>query len=823
MDSFLNDLRFAARQLAKDRGFLATAGLTLALCIGANTAIFSVVNSVLLKPLPVPEPDRLVTMWNAYPGAVAGGADVRGSNGAPDYFDRRALKDVFEDVASYSNRGCSLDLDGTPQRVRAQQVTPSYFGVLRARAALGRTFTEAEGETGNDQVVVLSDGLWRQLYGGKREALGSELRIDGKPRTVIGVMPAGFGFLREDVRLWTPLVFTEEQRGKYHSNSWQMIARLAPGVTLAQAQAPIDALNAANMDKLPDIKPLLIDAGFHTPVVPLEEDFVRDVRGVLYLLWGGVAFVLLIGCVNVANLMLVRSTARARELATRFALGARRGRIVRQLLTESVLLTLGGGAAGLAVGLGGLQALRLLGIENLPRAGQIHLDATAVVFTFGLTLVVAALVALIPLSNTLRVSLSSAFREGGRTGTAGRGQRLVRKALVAGQVALALVLLAGAGLLMASFRQLLAVDPGFRPGGVLTGTVVLDDARYPKDADIRNFAAGALSEIRALPGVTAAGITSQIPFGGGYSDSVIFAEGHVMRPGESAISPSQNVITPGYFEAMGMRLIAGRTFDASDTPDGRQVAIVDEQLARRFWPDGDALGKRMWQPTSAADFSNPEKARYYDVVGIVAPIRLRGLAAGVDDTGAYYFPLSQNSRSGLDFAIKTSGDPQALVGPVRSLLARLDPEMPLFDVHTMDERITDSLTDRRTPMLLTAIFSALALLLAAVGIYGTLAYLVQFRTKEIGIRTALGSGAAAIFRMVLSEGLTILVPGLALGFAGALALRRAIESQLYVVSALDPRVLTLVVAVLGAVALAACLVPARRATRIDPVVALAEE
>ncbi|MFQ5743783.1 MAG: ABC transporter permease [Acidobacteriota bacterium] len=823
MDSFFLDLKLAARQLFKQKGFLVTAGLTLALCIGANTTIFTVVNSVILRPLAVPEPERMVTMWNAYPGATGGEEGFRGANGAPDYFDRRALTRVFEDVAAYQYRGRSIDIEGTPQRVIAQAATPSFFPLLRAEAAIGRTFTEEEGEPGNDQVVVLSHGLWQQLYDEDPAAVGSELRIDGRPFTIVGIMPAGFVFIDADVRLWTALAFSQEQRHEYHSNSWQMFARLRPGVSLEQAQQRIDALNAANMEKMPQIKPLLIDAGFHTPLYFLQEDLVRDVRGYLFLLWGGVGFVLLIGCANVANLVLVRSTARAREMATRFALGAPRRRVVQQLLTETVLLTLMGGALGLLFGAGGLRALGALGVEQLPRAGEIRLDASAVAFTFALALAVGALVALIPLVSLLRVSLTAVFREEGRAGTAGRGVRILRKGMVAAQIALALVLLVGAGLLIASFRQLLAIDPGFEPQGVLTGTVVLTGNRYPEDADVRGFAAAALEKIRALPGVEQAGTTSQIPFGGSHSDSVIFAEGYVMQPGESAISPSRSVVTPGYFAAMGIRLLEGRAFDRSDTEEGRRVMVIDERLARRFWPAGDSLGKRMWRPTSVEDTTNPEKAEYFDIIGIVGPIKMRGLAAQLDATGAYYFPLSQETSRGLDLAIKTSGDPQALIGSVRSVIAGIDPELPLFDIHTMQERIDDSLTDRRTPMLLAVAFGAAALLLAAVGIYGVLAYMVQLRTREIGIRVALGSNPRGIFGMLLQEGLLIVALGLAVGLLGALGLRRLIESQLYGVSPLDPVVLGLVTALLAGIALAASLVPARRATCIDPVAALTQE
>ncbi len=823
MESLIHDVRLTLRQLWKDKVFLIVSGLTLALCIGANTTIFSVVNSVILKPLALPEPERLVTMWNAYPAAMADGGSGRGSNGAPDYYDRRALSEVFEEVAAYSYRGRSLDLGGTPQRLTARQVTPSFFPLLRAGAKLGRTFAEEEAEPGHEKVVVLSHGLWQQLSGGDESMVGSDLRIDGEPYTVIGVMAEDFAFLDPEVRLWTPLAFDQEQRQAYHSNSWQMIARLQPGVALARAQEQIDALNARNLDKVPEIKPLLIDAGFHTPLYFLAEDLVRDVRGSLFFLWGGVAFVLLIGGVNVANLVLTRSTARSKEMATRFALGARRARVAQQLVTESVLLTVIGGGFGILLAVLGLRALDALGIGELPRAGEIRLDGTAIAFTFALALAVGALVALVPVVSVLRLRLTSVFRQDDRGGTAGRALSLLRKAMVAAQVALALVLLAGAGLLVASFRQLLAVDPGFDPEGVLTGTVSLAESRYLEDTDIWRFAAVALERIRALPGVEAAGTTNQIPFGQGHSDSVIFAEGYQMQPGESAISPFQNVVTPGYFEAMGIRLLAGRFFEPRDTAESPRVMVIDQTLAERFWPDGDAVGRRMWRPTSAEDLTNPENAEYIDVAGIVETIRMRGLGES-GGAGAYYFPRAQEEGwRGHDLAIRVAGDPRALIRPVRSAITALDPELPLFDVQTMDERIDGSLSDRRTPMLLAAGFGVVALLLAAVGIYGILAYLVQLRRREIGIRMAMGSDAAGIFRLVLGDGMLILAAGLIAGLAGAALLRRLIESQLYGVSPLDPGVLAAVAALLAAAALLACLVPARRATRVDPVTALRQE
>ncbi len=817
MDTLLQDLKFAVRQLWKDKGFLATAGLTLALCVGANATIFSVVNSVILQPLPVPEPERLVIMWNAYPGAI--GEGTRGGNGVPDFYDRRELTEVFADLAAYDYEGRSIDLQGTPQRVTSLDVTPSFFRLLRAEAAVGRTFAEEEGEYGENQVVVLSAGLWQQLYGSDPGVVGTDLRIDGREFTIVGIMPPEFVFLDDEVRMWTALAFDPERRYSYHNNNYNMMARLQPGATLGQAQEQMDALNLRNMDLIPELKPLLIDAGFHTPLFFLQEDVVRDVRDILFMLWGGVAFVLLIGCVNVANLVLVRSTARAKELATRFALGARRRRVAQQLLTEILVLTLSGGALGLLFGQAGLRTFSVMGLDQLPRAGEIRLDATSIVYTLALALAVGLVVALIPLASVWRLDLSSVFREEGRTGSAGRGVRLLRKGLVATQVAFALILLAGAGLLLASFQQMLAVDPGFEPDGVLTGTVVLPQTRYPDSAEIAVFVDESLAEIRALPGVSQAGFTSQIPFGEGFSDSVILAEGYVAEPGESVISPAQNYITPGYFEAMGMTMAEGRAFDDRDTRDGQTAIIIDQQLADRFWPQGGALGKRMRRPMGPEDFLDPEAGQFSTIVGIVETIRMRGLI-GTDTPGAYYFPMAQQARRGLDLAVKTAGDPGALIGVVRNVVSGIDTELPLFDIHTMEERVGDSLTNRRTPMLLTAMFSAVALLLAAVGIYGVLAYLVQLRAKEIGIRVALGSGVGTVFRLVLLEGVAILGVGVAAGLGGAFALRSFIASQLYGVSAADPVVLLAVAGVLSAVALLACIVPARRATRIDPVQAL---
>jgi predicted permease len=832
----ISDFRVGLRLLWRDKAFTLTAALTLALCIGANTALFSVVHNVLLRPLPVPESDRIVLMGNAYPGAgdaAAGGS----SSGVPDYYDRLRETDVFEEQALYNGANQSIDQNGAPLRVRVTRVTPSFFRLLRIPAALGRTFAESEGEIGNEKKVVLSYALWQSQFGGDPAAVGKDIRMDGQPFTVVGVMPQGFSFLNPNVMLWRPLAFTAQQKSdeQRHSNNFQHIGRLKPGARVEVARQQIDALNARNLEMFPALKPLLINAGFHTTVYPLQETLVRDIKATLYLMWGGALFVLLIGCVNVANLVLVRSRVRLKELATRLALGAGKWRIARQLVTESVILTMIAAAAGLAVGFGALRLLGTINIQDLPRGAEIRLDGVVVAYTLAVSAAIGLVLGLIPVAGVLPANLTVILREEGRSGTAGRGARALRRTLVVAQVAFAFILLVGAGLLFASFRRVLAVQPGFNPDGVLTASISLPRARYATDQALIGFTHQALQGLRALPGVTAVGATDTIPFGGNNSDSVILAEGYQMKPGESVISPSAVDVTPGYFEAMGTRLVRGRFFDERDgavaetktasfgRPDGRRSIIVDETLAKRFWPGQDAVGRRMYKPNDIKDVvAITEKTQFYTVVGVIADVKLHDLTEGSKSVGAYYFPMDQDPSGGLTFAIRTAGDPLSLTSAVRGTLNGLDRELPVFDTQTMDARVEKSLVSRRSPVLLSLSFGVVALCLSAIGIYGVLAYLVTQRRREIGIRIALGSSARSIFELVLREGLILIGGGFVLGAIGAIVLRRSLESQLFGVSTADPVVLVAVTAILAAVAAVACALPARRATRIDPIVALSE-
>jgi predicted permease len=814
-----NDIRVGLRLLWKDKAFSMTAAVTLALCIGANTALFSVVHHVLLKPLPVSESDRIVVIGNSYPGA---GAATLGSVGVPDYYDRLRGTTVFEEQALYNGRNQNVDQNGTPTRVRVTQATPSFFRLLRVAPAIGRTFTEPDGEVGNEKKVVLSYAMWQSQFGGSHDAIGRDIRLDGEPFTVIGVMPQGFYFLNPNVMLWRPLAFTPQQKddSQRHSNNYQDIARLQPGATVRQAQIQIDAINAANLDRFPQYKELLLNAGFHTIVALLQDHVVRDVKATLYLMWGGALFVLLIGGVNVANLVLVRSRARIKELATRLALGAGRWRVGRQLVVESLLLTSIAAAAGLFVAYAVLRLLGTINIQDLPRGPEIGLDVIVVGYTLGIAALLGLVLGLIPVANVLPANLTMVLREEGRSATTGRGARTLRRALVVAQVGFAFVLLIGAGLLLASFRQVLAVDPGFRADGVLTASISLPRSRYNAQA-LHAFTNDALRRLRTLPGVVAAGATNTIPFGGNNSDSVILAEGYQMKPGESVISPSQVVVTPGYFEATGVKLVRGRFFDERDSAAAPKAIIVDETLARRFWPGQDPVGRRMYKPE---DINNllavTEKTEWLHVVGVIGDIKLHDLTEGKKTVGAYYFPADQNESSNLTFALRTAGDPAALTSSVRRVISDLDRELPVFDTLTLEERLEKSLVSRRSPVVLSLSFGVVALLLSALGIYGVLAYLVTQRTKEIGIRIALGSSARAIFELVLREGLLLIAAGFALGTAGVFVLRRSLESQLFGISAGDPAVLGGVTLLLALVAALACALPARRATRIDPIVAL---
>jgi predicted permease len=816
----ISEIRYAVRSLVKEKGFAFTVILTLAVCIAANTAIFAIVNSVLLRPLPVPDAGRILLMANRYPRA---GVVEFPYSSAGDYYDRRTDVTAFAEQALFRFSDQAIGIDGAPEQAPGMAATPSLFRLLGVAPVLGRTFNDAEGEIGAEQKVILSYGLWKRLYGASRDVLGRELRLNGRPYTIVGVMPAGFTFIKPEVRFWMPIALSAADKTAHHNNNFYNIGRLKPGATIEQAQAQVNAINARNLDRFPELRQLLINAGFHSVVEPLQNMLIKDVRRTLYLLWGGAIFVLLIGAVNIANLALARLAVRRKELATRLALGAGRARLVRQLVVENSLLAVAGGAAGVGLGAELVRALALFGLDKFPRASEVAVDGRVILVAMAMALATAAAVSLIPLTDVFRVSVNSVLHESSRTGTGGRRSRRVRQALVSAQIAFAFSLLMGAALLLASFRQLLAVDPGFHTRGILTATTGLPRSRYRSEAQMTDFMSRALAAIRRASGVSAAGATNTIPFGSSHSDSVIFAEGYVMKPGESIISPRRAVVTPGYFETMGIGLVKGRYFEERDDANAPAAVIVDERLARRFWPDRNPIGRRMYQPTNAKDILKvDEHTRWLRVAGVVRSVRLDDLAGSGSPVGVYYFPYAQNPDRSLTFSIRTVGNPAGAAHGVQAAIAAIDPELPLFDVLTMTQRAELTLASRRTSMLLATAFGTVALFLSAIGIYGVLAYLVAQRSREIGIRVALGSTAAGIVKLVMREGLILVSAGLVTGFAGAAAVGRAAVNEIYGVKPLDPLLMAGVMALLGLVALAACIVPARRAVRVDPVVVLSE-
>lgn len=821
MEALLRDARLALKLLWKEKTFSATVLVTLAVCIGANVAIYSVIHTVLLAPLPFKDPDRLVAVHNSYPNAGA----PRGPVGSIDFLQRRARVPAFEEVAIYQGSGSTVGDDAGSERVSTMRVSPSLFPLLGVEAALGRTFTEAEMEEGNDHVALLTDGYWREHFGARPDVVGNTLRVNGESYEVVGVLPPTFEIPgRPDTRFFMPIGFSERDRqlDRWHSNNYDMIARLAPGATIERARAQNEALNQALIDEwpVPNARQLLEDAGYHVLVDPLAADFVRDVKSVLYMLWAGVGFVLLIGCVNIANLLLARAQTRVGEVATRLALGAPRRRVARQVLTEAVVMGVLGGALGIGLGALGLRLLKGLGAADLPRGTHIGIDPSVLLFTALLAVGAGLVFGSIPMVQIMRGDLSPVFRTEGRSGTASRRAVFARNGLVTSQVALAFVLLIGAGLMLMSFRAALSVDPGFDADHVLTAFVSLPTARYPDGAARRRFTEELRSGIEAIPGVQSVGITAQLPFTGNMSSSVILPEGYVPSPGESVLSPLRIVASPGYMEAMGIQLVEGRTFEASDGPDADQVMVIDEWLARRYWPDRSPIGDRMlYGVVPGSDSIPPESV--FRIVGVVKTIKHNDLTApAAEHVGAYYFCTLQRPPGFQAMVVRTAVDPTSVTPALRALVTEMDAELPLYGVETMHGRIDDSLRTRRVPLVLLGVFAGVALFLAVVGIYGALAYSVTQRTREIGIRMAMGSAPSDVFRSVVGQGLRVTGVGLVLGIVSSLLLTRLVGSLLFEVRPSDPRVIVAVAVVLALVGLVACLVPARRATTVDPVSAL---
>lgn len=812
------DVRSGIRGLVKERGFSAAIILTLAICLGANAAVFTVVHAVLLRPLPVPDPDRLVGMGDVYPTITPN--DIL-SNDAPSYFDRLEALTTLEAQALFTYWFDTVTIDGVPEELRGMRVTPSLFRVLRVAPAHGRAFTEAEAEIGAEHKVILSHGLWQRLYGGDPAAVGQPLRLGwtGQLYTIVGIMPRGFTFFDqgydghagssgEGVQFWIPLALTPEQRSNRARTRYGFfhIGRLRPGATLEQVQAQVDALHAATVKRFPEFR--FEELGMHTAVTPLHEALTRGIRPTLYLLWGGAGFVLLIGAINMLNLALARVSRRGRELATRVALGAARSRLTRQLIVEALVPAAIGGAAAIGAGAVILQGLAATGLEHLPNAAEIRMDGAVLGVVGLLAALVGLLLGAVPAMTARSPALNQALADSSRTGTSGRTARLFRRGLVVAQVALSVVLLIAATLLLTSFRHLLAVDAGFNAERVTTATIFPPPSRYPDSTAVVALSNRLLDRVRAMPGVEAAGITSNIALSGFESPATVSAaEGRGTAIAE--VVSSVVAVSPGYFEAMSTPLVRGRRFVEGDRDRALRVAIVDERLASRLWPGEDPLGKAIYRGDQGP----------FTVVGVVGDVRYESLAGPKESIGTAYFPHAQAPamRRLRWIAIKTSGDAPFIVRAVRSALAEIDPDLPLSDVQAMSERTSRSLVPQSVATALAGMFGVVALFLSLLGVYGVLANVVAHRTREFGIRIALGSTVPGVFRLVLREGAMLIGAGLLLGLAGALAVGRTLEGHLFGVQPADPLVLASVALGTGAVALLACVAPARRATRVDPV------
>jgi putative ABC transport system permease protein len=799
LEQLFKDLRYGFRMLRRRPGFTAVAVLTLALGIGANSAIFSVVNAVLLRPLPYPEPERLVSVYESLPQGGTGSVSV------PNLTDWRAQSDVFTGIAAYQYGDFNLQERQQPVRAIGAYVSPNFFEVLGATPEAGRALLEGEDAAGRERVVVLSDKLWRRAYGADAGLVGRDILLGGEKYAVVGVMPPSVQFPSPSVELWVPLVFSDAQRASRGQHAFNTVARLKPGVSLEQAREQMSTIGRVLEQQYPAQQ-----EGRGVTVNLVQEEAVQFVRPALLILLGAVGFVLLIACTNVANLLLARAAARRKEVAIRSALGAGRWRLVRQFLTESVLLSLLGGAAGLLVAHWTVRALSTLAASYLARAGEVGLDWRVLAFTSALSLVVGVAAGLAPALHVSRADVQETLKESGNAGSSARGTWM-RSGLAVAEVAAALVLLVGAGLLVKSFLRLQQIETGVRPENVVTMRVSLPAGRYDTAQKSGLFYREVLERVSALPGVESAGVINMLPLQRYGSNGEIQVEGRDPLPPGKVPLTEYRLASAGYFKTLGIPLLAGRLFDATDEQETARNVVVSQTLVRTFFPDGDAVGKRV-------KGGGPD---WWTIVGVVGDVRQSGLTQ--PSRPELFFPYAAYRGDGMTLVVKGASDPAELTAAVRGEVQAVDPNQPVYNVRTMQEVIDLSISNSRLNMTLLSAFAALATLLAVVGIYSVMSYLVTQHTREIGIRMALGASPSNILRLVIGQGLLLTVTGIGLGALAAFGLTRLMSSLLYGVAGTDPTTYVLVSALLLLVAVAACYVPARRATKVDPLVALRYE
>ncbi len=813
METLLQDLRFGWRTLWKHPAITAVAVIALALGIGANSAIFSVVNAILLKPLNVPHPERVVVVTESKGGEVW--ATVAPAN----FIAWRERNQVFEDIVAFSGYSYNLLGGEAPEQLSALRVSAGLFPMLSIEPQLGRNFLPEEDQPGRERVVILSHKLWQRLFNSNPNIINQPLNLSGNSYAIVGVMPAGFEFPNADTELWTPVAINDGTVDGMGGRIINVLARLRPQVTLAQARAEMEAVAQSLAAERPDF-----NAGWGVQITPLQELVVADVRRSLLVLLGAVTFVLLIACANVANLLLARAARRQREIAIRIALGASRLRLVRMLLTESMLLALLGGALGLLLAVWGVDALLALAPGNLPRVEEIGMDRWVFGYTLAVSLLTGIVFGLAPALQASKPNLNELLKEGIRSSPAGFARDRVRSLIVIAEVALSLVLLIGAGLLMRSFVRLQNVDPGFDPRNLVAMRVSLPDEKYDGDEKVLGFYQHAFARIRQLPGVKQAGAIHVLPWSGDNSGRYFHPEGRPMPKAGEEPTYNYRIITPNYFETMSIRLLRGRDFTDDDTAQAVGVVIINEAMAQLFWPNEEAVGKRV-------KHRGREEDPWMTVVGVVGNVRHHWI--GDLTQPEIYFTYAQaplldsrtieRHRRSMQIVVRTISDPLSIVPAVRREVASVDAGLPLFNIKTLDERLVYSLVRPRFNTLLMGIFALVALVLAAVGIYGVMSYMVAQRTHEIGIRIALGARPTDVLMLVLKQGLRLILAGVAIGLIAALALTRFMSKLLYDVSATDPLTFVAISLLLVAIALLACYIPARRATRVEPTVALRYE
>jgi putative ABC transport system permease protein len=805
MTTLLQDVRYAIRMLRKNPGFTAVAVLTLALGIGANTAIFGVVNAALLRPLPYPEGNRLVLIFETEP---SGPGDLFPAT-APDFEDWGKQNRVFEGLAAATPAGASLTGVSEPLQLTGWDVSPEIFPLLGVPPLLGRTFTA--DEAGNGRVIVLSYGLWQRAFGGERSIVGGKITLDGETCDVVGVMPPAFKFpavWMDRAEFWRPINFTEPAWKKERGNHWfWVLGRMKAGVTLEQAGAEMETISNRLVQQYP-----ITNTGVIAKVVSLHEQLTKNLKPALLVLFAAVGFLLLIACVNVANLLLTKAAGRQREIAIRLAIGSSRIRLIRQLLTESVLLFLFGGVAGLLVDRWALHALlRAAPKSYVPATMDVRLDAGVFLFTFLVAGLTGILAGLVPALYASKPDLQDMLKEGSRN-VASPHQRS-RHVLTVGEIALALMMLIGAGLTIRSLVRLLGVQAGFDPENVLTARIALPQSRYAKDDQKESFYERLQERVQTLPGARSASFVASLPLQGGSNGTLIVEGQPEAKNMWSSPLVEWNMVLPGYFRTLRIPLLKGRDFSAQDTEDKPPIAIINATMAKLFWPDQDAVGKRFSQ--------DKQKPKWITVVGVVGDVRQRDLAQ--PPAPEAFFPVSQRSRNSIVIVVRTAGRPLDQLNAVTGAVHELDRQLPVFQPRELTQILSQSSGHQRFVALLLGLFALLALLLASVGIYGVIAYSVTQRGHEIGIRMALGARRRDVLKMVVGQGAKLTLLGVGIGVVGALVLTRFLASLLYGVKATDPLTFIAVSLGMAGVALLACYIPARRATKVDPMVALRYE